>query len=748
MRNSLELIEKIEQYLLDELSSADKLQFEVSLENNLALKQQFEHHKNIIKATQRIALRKQIKEAIKQTSFWSKLMKWLFAAIFIIGSVIGVFFSITDEEIASPISAPLEQSQEKRTLAETADSSDIDCATVNYENEIIAVNTKDDLPSKEYLESEEEKKGEEITAHNFNGLKTWVVPKEQKFIINPKKGATIEGEQGVLVIVPSNAFLDDNNNTVTENVTLKMIEALTLEDMVLYNLGTTSNGKALETGGMLHFDFSCKGKNVHVNPKRSLYIEVPTEDVKNGMMAFKGEIEDGKLNWVQPKPLKKYLVNIDFDLLDFLPTGFDDTVYTLLPYKGHIKKTDQFTDSLYYSLGSNYSLEGDIIPKKFRRKGKKRKTKRKRDYSDSIAESEYTEKLINCGLNPISIMTIKTKPFSKTYIATKEFEARISELHKTSNSFGNQYLQTYLQNLNKDLSKVDSMVSTQMSGRMALTFRKFAKEGLTNVKDANIYQNQLNAYYNRKRKENKAEISKLEDALNAMNGKELNKLRENYLEAITSGNKTKNPLSRTFNKLAKRTVATSSAYSFAWSSSGWVNIDRYLHLLSKGSKKIEMAIVNPQESMEVYQWLNTIDNLTPLLVSDNKANALFPKKGKPGSNAMKNTFCFAIGMKNEKYQWFEKKFNPYKISEIDIVLESRDIADIRAVLKRYDSGNNVLKRIKDLNKMILAKENLNTKLKQIEEDSLIKERLRKIAFPCEKSGTIILKNQFIEENQK
>ena len=738
MRNSLELIEKIEQYLLDELSPADKLQFEVSLENNLALKKQFEHHKNIIKVTQRIALRKQIKEAIKQTSFLSKLMKWLFAATLIIGSVIVVFFSNTDEEIVSLMTEPLVQSQEKITPAKTTDSSESDVKKMNYKNDTIAVNIKDDLPSKNYLESAEEKKVEGITAHNFNGLKTWVVPKEQKFIINPEKGATIEGEQGVLVIVPSNAFLDDNNNTVTETITLKMIEALTLEDMVLYNLGTTSNGKALETGGMLHFDFSCKGKNVHVNPERALYVEVPTEEVKNGMMAFKGEIEDGKLNWVKPKPLKKYLANIDFDLLDFLPTGFDDTVHTLLPYKGHIKKTDQFTDSLYYSLGVNSSLEGDISPKKFRRKGEKRKIKRKRDYSDSITDRENIEKQVNCGLDPISIMTIKTKPFSKTFIATKEFEARINELHKTSNSSGNQYLQTYLQNLNKDLSKVDSMVSIQMKGRMALAFRKFAKEGLTNIKDANIYQNQLNAYYNKKRKENKTEISKLEDALNAMNAKELNKLRENYLEAIASGNKAKNPLSRTFNKLARRTVAKSSSYSFAWSSGGWVNIDRYLHLLSKGSKKVQMVIAKPQESMEVYQWLNTIGNLTPLIVSDNKANALFPKKGKPGSNAMKNTFCFAIGMKNEKYQWFERKFNPYNISEINITLESRDIADIRAVLKRYDSGNNVLKRIKDLNKIILAKENLNTKLNHIEEDSIIKERLRKIAFPCDKSRSAIL----------
>tara|TARA_B100000795_G_C22805755_1_gene444798 strand:+ start:4785 stop:6992 length:2208 start_codon:yes stop_codon:yes gene_type:complete len=726
MRNSLELIEKIEQYLLNESSAEDKLQFEASLENNLALKQQFEHHKNIIKVTQRIALRKQIKTAIKQTYFWSKLMKWLVAGTLIIGLVGAVFFSKMDEEIVSAIPLPFEQTDELIIPVQKADSIEI---------HTIALKSKVDVVSNDYCKSEDEKKVEEITAYNFKGLKTWVVPNEQKFTINPEKGATIEGEQGVLVIVPSYAFLDDDNNTVTETVTLKMIEALTLEDMVLYNLGTTSNGKSLETGGMIHFDFSCKGKNVYVNPERSLYVEVPTDEVKNGMMAFKGEIEDGKLNWVQPKPLKKYLVNIDFNLLDFLPTGFDDTVRTLLPYKGHIKKSDEFTDSLYYSLGANSSLEGDIIPKKFRREGKKRKTKRKRDYPESIAKSDDGEYQVNCGLDPISIMTLKTKPFSKTYIATKEFEARINELHKTSNSFGKKYLQTYLQNLNKDLSEVDAMVSIQMKGRMALTFRKFAKEGLTNVKDANIYQDQLNAYYNRKRKENKDAVVQLEEDLNAINKKELNKLRKEYFQTIASKNKVKNPLSSIFNKLPKRTVARSSAYSFTWSSGGWVNIDCYLHLLSQGSKKVEMEIINPQESMEVYQWLNTIGNLTPLLVSDNKANALFPKKGNSGSHAMKNTFCFAISMKGGKYQWFEKKFNPYNISEIDITLEPRDIADIRSVLKRYDSGNNVLKRIKHLNKMILSKDNLDAKLKQIEEDWLIKRRLIKVAFPCEKNDS-------------
>ena len=147
MRNSLELIEKIEQYLLNELSVEDKIQFEASLEKDLALKQQYEHQKNIIKVTQRIALRKQIKKSVKQTSFWSKLMKWLFASILIIGSVIVLFFSNTDEEIAPTISAAVEQSQEKITPIQTTDSLEIDFTKINYQNIITTGNIKADVTS-------------------------------------------------------------------------------------------------------------------------------------------------------------------------------------------------------------------------------------------------------------------------------------------------------------------------------------------------------------------------------------------------------------------------------------------------------------------------------------------------------------------------------------------------------------------------------------------------------------------------
>lgn len=738
MRNSLKLIEKTEQYLLNELSVEDKVQFEASLENDAVFKQQFEHQKNLMKVAQRLASRKQIETVTQQGSIWSKLMTWLAGGSLIIGLFVFMFVSNSKEEAIEPVFVPVEQTEEQLAPFQTKDSVE---TPIEIEVDEVCLIPKE---TKKFLD---EKPTDKITAYNFNGLKTWVAPTEQQFIINPKKGATIEGEQGVLVIVPTDAFLDNENNLVTGRVKLKMIEALTLEDMVLYNLGTASNGKALETGGMLHFDFSCNGQKVHVNPKRALYVEIPTDEVKNGMMAFKGEVENGKLNWVEPKPLKKYLVNVDFDLLDFLPTGFEDTVSTLLSYKGHTEPSDEFTDSLYYSLNV-------LLNEKPRTNKAKTKSIIKLDIDDyvdgevapdSIWQNDVTSLPVNCGLDPISVKTIKTKPYSKTFIATKEFEARIKQLHQVSNSNGTDNLYMYLENLSKDLSIVDGMVAETMMGNIASTFRNFAKEGLTNVKDSNIYQDQLNAYYNKKRKENKDALVQLQQELNKMDAKELNKLRNNYSKAVASRNKVYTPGCTILDKLPKRTVATSLSYSFSWASGGWVNIDRYLHLLSKGSEKVEMVIVNPQKSMEVYQWLNTIGNLTPLIVSNNKANALFPKKGNLGSNAMKNTFCFAISMEDGKYQWFEKKFNPYNLSEIKMTLVPKSIDEIRTVLRAYDSGNHVLKRMKVLNNMILARQNIDDKVKQIQADWLIKQKLRKVAFPCEQGQSGIQIIEAIDE---
>jgi hypothetical protein len=193
------------------------------------------------------------------------------------------------------------------------------------------------------------------------------------------------------------------------------------------------------------------------------------------------------------------------------------------------------------------------------------------------------------------------------------------------------------------------------------------------------------------------------------------------------------------NKMPRQSVATSSSYSFQWASAGWVNIDAYLHLLEKGIKKVEMRLASTKESTTVYQWLNVINNLTPLLIEDNVAIAAFPKKGERGAKKMRKTFCFAIDKDENGYIWFEKKFNPYNTSFIEMDLKRKDINEIKFILNKYDPGNNVNKRLNSLVKLISARELLNNRLQKIIADREIKLELRKVAFPCETEGAVNVK---------
>ncbi|GAH72739.1 unnamed protein product, partial [marine sediment metagenome] len=157
-------------------------------------------------------------------------------------------------------------------------------------------------------------------------LATWVPLAKQTFPINPKKGGTIEGKDGTLVIIPTNAFVDDDNKVIKDEIVFELVEALKWEDMLAYNLATMNDDKVLSTGGMVRVQAFADGKQVNINPKRPVYIEIPTDNYDPSMMAWEGEVKNGDVNWLNPEPLKKYLTKVDLALLDFLPENFDDEV--------------------------------------------------------------------------------------------------------------------------------------------------------------------------------------------------------------------------------------------------------------------------------------------------------------------------------------------------------------------------------------------------------------------------------------
>ena len=75
-----------------------------------------------------------------------------------------------------------------------------------------------------------------------------------------------------------------------------------------------------------------------------------------------------------------------------------------------------------------------------------------------------------------------------------------------------------------------------------------------------------------------------------------------------------------------------------------MNIDAYLHMISKDPKEIsiEIGIDNKQKGAKVYQFLNTLKTIIPITIMGTIGKAKFPKSGTQGANQMKNTLTYLV----------------------------------------------------------------------------------------------------------
>lgn len=516
MRTNLENIRKVDEYLADELNASEKTAFEQELTSNHELQDLLDEQTLFIASVNRASLRSQIENVAGGSGF--NFTKWLPVI------VVGLMIASAAVWVSMPETNQLATVQEEISTVSKSESESP--ATINAPvtaNEPVPVESSTAKPQRRYTPR--------AKIYECGGHKTWVAPDVQHFAVDPADGATIEGKDGILIIVPTDAFLDEKGDMVTTPVDFELVEALTLEDMVLYNLKTTSNGKMLESGGMFYANATSEGKPLQINPKRPLYIEIPTSDKQAGMQAFSSEIVDGEVNWVDPKPLQKFLVKVDLNELDFLPTGFADEVKINMPYKNHKTATEQLIDSLYYALGfginaTELSVDEEIIAGTYSTVKGVKGLKMWSGSSDMAIANLDTLATASCGVDPTAVQTIKQNTYANSFIATREFESRIIELHKLKN--GQALLDLYVNNLGKNLWEVDQMASRDANSTGSKIFTKFSQEKLTNLKDANIYQSRLSAFYKMKQNELTKAKNKLVKELQQKNDAEIRALVKKY----------------------------------------------------------------------------------------------------------------------------------------------------------------------------------------------------------------------------
>ena len=129
-------------------------------------------------------------------------------------------------------------------------------------------------------------------------------PKEyqQDFSFSATKGAVIEGEKGTVLQIPANCFVDSKGNVVTGEISFLLQEAYSYSDMLFQNLSTVSNGKLLETGGMLFIEAKDTAGNVlEIREGAEITAAMASTAAKDpGMQTFEGEFDTttNTVNWV------------------------------------------------------------------------------------------------------------------------------------------------------------------------------------------------------------------------------------------------------------------------------------------------------------------------------------------------------------------------------------------------------------------------------------------------------------------
>ncbi|MCX6182057.1 MAG: cytochrome c [Bacteroidetes bacterium] len=291
MRTELEKIELIEKYLLKQLDAEELQQMEWEMEKDPSFKKEVEQQKQLMDGINKQAFKDVSSKAYKKYKFTKKLWQW------------GIGGALT--VLALGVIIPLS----------------VNISNGDAQNKIENVMAADSLSADE------------------THLKI------QHFSINTAKDTVVETDGGIVLSIPAGGFTDADGNVIDGEIELVVKEALSASEIISAGLSTTANGKLLETGGMFYVNAFANSKELKI--KKAIYAQVPTDEVKPGMMLFSGEkTADGRINWVNPKPLEKWLVPVEITSLDFYPKDYEPT----LAREGYGDKNKAWKDSMYYSF--------------------------------------------------------------------------------------------------------------------------------------------------------------------------------------------------------------------------------------------------------------------------------------------------------------------------------------------------------------------------------------------------------------
>ena len=210
-------------------------------------------------------------------------------------------------------------------------------------------------------------------------------PVIQNYTVNSNVYNTITGNKGTRITIPGNAFVDQNGNPVSGNISFELQEVFSAGDMIATGKMTSSGGQLLASGGEMYINATQGSSQLKLAPGKSLEFKVPTNSYDSQMGLFTGNGGDAdNFDWVPNSTpvsqcvdssiviLGNYCFNLD-TLINWIncdyfysdprplteveiqvPQGYDDQntlVYVYVPSINSVAKANNYQNGSFYING-------------------------------------------------------------------------------------------------------------------------------------------------------------------------------------------------------------------------------------------------------------------------------------------------------------------------------------------------------------------------------------------------------------
>ena len=147
-----------------------------------------------------------------------------------------------------------------------------------------------------------------VPTDNITELFAQLKQEPQQFCINPARDTVLVGDQGTILYLKANTVaLPSNADTC---ILICLTEMFRKSDMILNNITTISNGKIIESQGMVKVEAKLNGEKLDLKKNANYLVMIPTDTIDLGLSVFNGEEAHDMLNW---------LVNTNAELSNLTP---------------------------------------------------------------------------------------------------------------------------------------------------------------------------------------------------------------------------------------------------------------------------------------------------------------------------------------------------------------------------------------------------------------------------------------------